>query len=79
MKGINGAPLTVLPALAEKDDSTQPFKRTKFSPRLLFHNGRFDSNGIVGKGSTGNLTLNKYYFKDESNVVHTESDYGLAS
>ena len=79
MKGINGAPLTVLPALAEKDDSTQPFKRTKFSPRLLFHNGRFAANGIVGKSSSGAVSLNRYYFKDEDNVVHTESDYGLAS
>ena len=79
LKGIDGAPFTVLPVLAEKDDSTQGFKRTKFAPRLLFHNGRFDANGVVGTLQSGLTSLSRYYFEDENNVVHTESDYGLAS
>ena len=79
LKGIDGAPFTVLPVLAEKDDSTQGFKRTKFAPRLLFHNGRFDANGVVGTLQVGLTSLNRYYFEDENNVTHTESDYGLAS
>ncbi len=79
LKGIDGAPLSVLPVLAEKDDSTQGFKRTKFAPRLLFHNGRFDANGILGKNSSGGLSQGVFYFEDENGVVHSESDYGLAS
>ena len=79
LKGIDGAPMSVMPVLAEKDDSTQPFKRLKFSPRLLFHNGRFDANGIIAKGNTGQFRQDVYYFEDENNVVHEESDYGLAS
>ena len=79
LKGIDGAPLSVLPALCEKDDSSQPYKRTKFAPRLLFHNGRFDANGIVGTLQVGLTSLNRYYFEDENGVTHTESDYGLAS
>jgi hypothetical protein len=79
LKGIDGAPLSVLPVLAEKDDSTQGFKRTKFAPRLLFHNGRFDANGIVGKNSSGGLSNGVWYFEDENGTVHSESDYGLAS
>ena len=79
LKGIDGAPLSVLPVLAEKDDSTQGFRRTKFAPRLLFHNGRFDANGILGKNSSGAISNGVWYFEDESGVVHSESDYGLAS
>ena len=79
LKGIDGAPLSVLPVLAEKDDSSQGFKRTKFAPRLLFHNGRFDANGILGKNSSGGISNGVYYFEDENGTVHSESDYGLAS
>ena len=79
LKGIDGAPLSVLPVLAEKDDSTQGFKRTKFAPRLLFHNGRFDANGILGKNSSGGVSQGVFYFEDENGDVQTESDYGLAS
>ena len=79
LKGIDGAPLSVLPVLAEKDDSTQGFKRTKFAPRLLFHNGRFDANGILGKNSSGGVSQGVFYFEDENGDVNTESDYGLAS
>ena len=79
MKGIDGAPMTVLPALAEKDDSSQPLKRTTFAPRLVFHNGRQDALGIVAKNASGNLVQNRYYFQDENGDVKTESNYGLAS
>ena len=79
MKGINGAPMTVLPALAEQDDSSQSLKRTAFAPRLLFHNGRQDVLGTVGKNAIGLTQQNRYYFQDENGVVHTETDYGLAS
>jgi len=79
LQGIVGAKYTLAPALAEKDDSTQQFKRTLFKPRLLFHNGRFDALGVRGVDSGGNITLNNYFFEDENGVVHTESDYGLAS
>ena len=76
MKGIIGAPSTVLPALAEKSPS-EPFTRFAFKPRLLFHNGRQDVLGTLGKDVFGNLVQNRYYFQDENGVVHTESDYGL--
>ncbi len=79
LKGIDGAPMSVMPALCEKDDSSQPYKRTQFKPRLLFHNGRFDANGIVGRRADNRVSLGRYYFEDENNVVHTETDYGLAS
>ena len=79
LKGIDGAPLTVLPALAEKDDSTLAYKRTKFAPRLFYHNGRQDALGVLGKKDNGGLIRNVYYFLDESGVTHEETDYGLAS
>ena len=79
LKGIDGAPMSITPALAEKDDSSQPFKRTQFAPRLIFHNGRLDANGIVGTLQSGLTSLNRYYFEDENGTVHTEEDYGLAS
>lgn len=79
-KGIPGSPQTVMPALCEKDDSTQPFKRTNFSPRLLFRKpNRQDALGLIAKAPGGTLVQNQFYFEDENNVVHTETDYGLAS
>jgi len=76
MKGIIGAPSTVLPALAEKSPS-EPFTRYAFQPRLLFHNGRQDVLGTIGKNSGGAITQNRYYFEDENGIVHAESNYGL--
>ena len=76
MKGIIGAPSTVLPALAEKSPS-EPFTRYAFKPRLLFHNGRQDVLGTIGKNSGGIITQNRYYFEDENGFVHAESNYGL--
>jgi hypothetical protein len=78
-KEIDGAPYVVLPALCEKDDSTQQYKRTKFAPRLLFHNGRKEAFGLIGEDASNNRSYSKYYFKDENGTVHTETDYGLAS
>ena len=79
LKGIDGAPMSVMPALCEKDDSSQPYKRTLFKPRLIFHNGRFDANGIYGETQFGATSLGSYYFLDENGTTHVESDYGLAS
>jgi len=79
LKGIDGAPMSVLPTLAEKGDPSSPYKRTLFKPRLLFHNGRFDANGIYGTTEFGATSLGSYYFEDEDGDVHVESDYGLAS
>ena len=79
LKGIEGAPMMILPALAEKDDSSQPFARTSFAPRLLYHNGRQDALGILGRDSTNSTVQNIYYFEDENGVTHEETDYGLAS
>ena len=79
LKGIDGAPLMVMPILAEKDDSTLAYKRTKFAPRLFYHNGRQDALGLLGKTDPGGIIRNTYYFKDENGVTHTETDYGLAS
>ena len=79
-KGIPGSPQTVMPTLAEKDDSTQPFKRFDFKPRLLFRTPtRQPALGLLAKTGAGALVQNQFYFEDESNVVHTETDYGLAS
>jgi len=79
IKGIDGAPMSVMPALCVKDDSSQPYKRLKFEPRLIYHNGRFDANGIVGETQFGATSVGNYYFLDENGVTHVESDYGLAS
>tara|TARA_R110000782_G_scaffold69350_2_gene139595 strand:- start:2632 stop:5199 length:2568 start_codon:yes stop_codon:yes gene_type:complete len=79
-KGIPGSPQTVMPTLAEKDDSSQPFKRFDFNPRLLFRAPtRQPALGLLAKTGAGALVQNQFYFEDESNVVHTETDYGLAS
>lgn len=80
MRGIPGSPQTVMPILAEKDDSTQPFARTVFAPRLLFRKStRQDCLGLIAKTGAGALVQNQYYFEDENGTVHTETDYGLAS
>ena len=79
-KGIPGSPQTVMPALAEKDDSSQPFKRFSFSPRLLFRQTtRQPASGLIAKTSGGAIVQNVFYFEDENGVTHTETDYGLAS
>ena len=79
IKGVDGAPRMILPALAEKDDSAQPYKRTKFAPRLLYHNGRQDADGLMGETQFGATSQGSWYFEDENGDVHVESDYGLAS
>jgi len=79
-RGIAGSPQTVMPTLAEKDDSSQPFKRFNFSPRLLFRAPtRQPASGLIAKDGSGNLIQNVFYFEDENNIVHTQTDYGLAS
>ena len=79
-KGIPGSPQTVMPALAEKDDSSQPFKRFNFSPRLLFRKPtRQPASGLIARTSGGAIVQNRFYFKDENGVNHIETDYGLAS
>jgi hypothetical protein len=79
IKAIDGSKQMILPTLAEKDDSTQPFKRTKFAPRLVYHNGLQDVGDIISTNSTGLIASGRYWFKDESNVIHQETQYGLAS
>ena len=79
-KGIPGSPQTVMPALAEKDDSSQPFKRFNFSPRLLFRKPtRQPASGLIARTSGGAIVQNTFYFRDENGVNHIETDYGLAS
>tara|TARA_R110000772_G_scaffold10544_2_gene33618 strand:+ start:580 stop:3849 length:3270 start_codon:yes stop_codon:yes gene_type:complete len=79
-KGIPGSPQTVMPGLAEKDDSSQPFKRFNFSPRLLFRKPtRQPASGLIARTSGGAIVQNRFYFKDENGVNHIETDYGLAS
>ena len=79
IKGIDGNPTMILPALAEKDDSSLSYKRTKFSPRLLYHNGRQSVGNLISTNSTGLIASGRYWFEDENGVIHTETDYGLAS
>mgnify|MGYP003624413780 FL=1 len=79
-KGIPGSPQTVMPGLAEKDDSSQPFKRFNFSPRLLFRKPtRQPASGLIARTSGGAIVQNTFYFRDENGVNHIETDYGLAS
>jgi len=79
-RGIPGSTQTVMPTLAEKDDSSQPFKRFAFSPRLLFRKPtRQDCSGLIAKTGAGALVQNQFYFQDENGVNHTETNYGLAS
>ena len=79
-RGIPGSTQTVMPTLAEKDDSSQPFKRFAFSPRLLFRKTtRQPASGLLAKTGAGALVQNQFYFQDENGVNHTETDYGLAS
>ena len=79
IKGIDGNPTMILPALAEKDDSSLSYKRTKFSPRLLYHNGRQSVGNLISTNSTGLIASGRYWFEDENDVIQTETDYGLAS
>ena len=79
LNGIDGNPTMILPALAEKDDSTLSFKRTKFAPRLVYHNGRQSVGNLISTNSTGLVASGRYWFEDENGVIQTETDYGLAS
>jgi hypothetical protein len=79
IKGIDGAPQMILPALSEKDDSSQSYKRTKFAPRLLYHNGRQNVGNIVSTNSTGLIASGRFWFEDEGGTIHAETTYGLAS
>lgn len=77
MKGVDGAPMTVVPILASKEAS-EPYRRLQFAPRLVYHNGRQDANGLIGKDVSNNRSAGVYYFQDETGTTHAESDYGLA-
>ena len=79
LKGIDGNPTMILPALAEKDDSSLSYKRTKFAPRLVYHNGRQSVGNLISTNSTGLIASGRYWFEDENGVIQTETDYGLAS
>ena len=79
LKGIDGNPTMILPALAEKDDSSLSYKRTKFAPRLVYHNGRQSVGNLISTNSTGLVASGRYWFEDENGAIQTETDYGLAS
>ena len=79
IKGIDGAPQMILPALCEKDDSSQAYRRTKFAPRLVYHNGRQNVGNLVSTNSTGLISSGRYWFEDEGGTINQLSDYGLAS
>ena len=79
IKGIDAAPQMILPALCEKDDSSQSYRRTKFAPRLVYHNGRQNVGNLVSTNSTGLISSGRYWFEDEGGTINQLSDYGLAS
>ena len=79
IKGIDGAPQMILPALCEKDDSSQAYRRTKFAPRLVYHNGRQNVGNLVSTNSTGLIASGRYWFEDEGGTINQETTYGLAS
>ena len=77
VKVMDGSSNTIVPILATRE-SGQPYQRMEFLPRLVYYNGRQPVLGLIGKGPTGNLTQNEFYFQDEDGTVHAETDYGLA-
>ena len=78
LKGINGAPMMVMPILAQKESSEAetPFK---FKPRLLHKIGMVDADNLLRgyNPTSGAYSYGTYYIKDDAGVSQPWDQYML--